>query len=254
MTLTVKEIENLLKQESLEDDFLRMIKSDNRVSVKKALEKWEKNKQKLILEEQRIAKLYDYENEFKQEGIEIVAGVDEAGRGPLVGPVSVAAVILPLGLKLDKINDSKKLTESQRVTIYEQIRKNAIAVESILVEPAKIDEMNILQATIWGMYQVLEKLNPKPQGVLIDAVKLPQLKMPSKSIIKGDALSASIAAASIVAKVERDLYMAELDKEYPVYGFAKHKGYGTAEHIAAIKKYGPCPAHRKSFEPIKSWE
>ena len=107
MTLTVKEIENLLKQESLEDDFLRMIKSDNRVSVKKALEKWEKNKQKLILEEQRIAKLYDYENEFKQEGIEIVAGVDEAGRGPLVGPVSVAAVILPLGLKLDKINDSK---------------------------------------------------------------------------------------------------------------------------------------------------
>ena len=252
MTLTVKEIENLLKQESLEDDFLRMIKSDNRVSVKKALEKWEKNKQKLILEEQRIAKLYDYENEFKQEGIEIVAGVDEAGRGPLVGPVSVAAVILPLGLKLDKINDSKKLTESQRVTIYEQIRKNAIAVESILVEPAKIDEMNILQATMWGMYQVLEKLNPKPQGVLIDAVKLPQLKMPSKAIIKGDALSASIAAASIVAKVERDHLMDEYDKQYPQYGFARHKGYGTAEHVEALHTYGPCPIHRRSFEPVKS--
>ena len=139
-----------------------MIKSDNRVSVKKALEKWEKNKQNLILEEERIAKLYDYENEFKQEGIEIVAGVDEAGRGPLVGPVSVAAVILPLGLKLDKINDSKKLTESQRVTIYEQIRKNAIAVESILVESLTFLMSDFDKVTVFGMGFSCEKTKVVP--------------------------------------------------------------------------------------------
>ena len=254
MNFTVKEIENILKQSDITSSFLTQIKNDSRVSVQKALVKWENNQQKIKLEEQRIAKLYDFENEFKHQGIEFIAGVDEAGRGPLVGPVSVAAVILPIGLKLDKINDSKKLTETQRVTIYEQIRKNAIAVESILVDETKIDEMNILRATMWGMYQVLAKLSPKPEAALIDAVKLPQLEIPYKAIIKGDALSASIAAASIVAKVERDRYMDELDKEYPMYGFAQHKGYGTQEHLVAIKKYGPCPAHRRSFEPIKSWE
>lgn len=253
MNFTVKEIENILKKDDVTSELLLKIRNDNRVSVQKALAKWEKNKEKIIIEERRIAKLYDFENEFKNEGFELIAGVDEAGRGPLVGPVSVAAVILPLGLKLDKINDSKKLTEAQRVTIYEQIKKKAIAVKSILVDESKIDEMNILQATIWGMYQVLGQLNPKPKAALIDAVKLPQLEIPHKAIIKGDSLSASIAAASIVAKVERDWYMEKLDKEYPMYGFAQNKGYGTAEHIAAIKKYGPCPAHRRSFEPIKSW-
>ena len=172
----------------------------------------------------------------------------------MAGPVVVAAVILPLGCYLPSINDSKKLSAKQREELYYEIKEKAIAISSCVVDVHTIDQLNIYQATVYGMYQVIEKLSLQPDYVLIDAVSLPQLRMPFLPIIHGDAKSASIAAASIIAKVERDHIMQEMDKEFPGYGFAKHKGYGTKEHITALEHFGFCAIHRKSFEPIKSME
>ena len=166
--------------------------------------------------------------------------------------MSVAAVILPRDLYLPKLNDSKKISPKIREELFEEIQAKAIAIGSALIDAKTIDRINIYQATINGMYESIFSLSPRPQKVLIDAVKLDRLSIPSESIIKGDAESASIAAASIVAKVTRDRLMDAYDRQYPEYGFARHKGYGTAEHLAALKKYGPCPIHRLSFEPIHS--
>ena len=203
-------------------------------------------------ERSRVAALYAYEDAAAAEGCDIVAGVDEAGRGPIAGPVSVAAVILPRGLYLPKLNDSKKLSPKVREELFDEIQAKAIAVSSALIDAKTIDRINIYQATMNGMYESIFSLAPQPQKVLIDAVPLDRLPMPSESIIKGDAKSASIAAASIIAKVTRDRLMDAYDRQYPEYGFAHHKGYGTAEHLAALRKYGPCPIHRLSFEPIRS--
>lgn len=196
--------------------------------------------------------LYTYEKKAMAEGARYIAGVDEAGRGPLAGPVVVAAVILPYGLQLTKLNDSKKLSEKTREALYSEILKRAIAVETAIIDAVTIDRVNIYQATMDGMYDAIFALDPAPDAVLIDAVELQHLTVPAKSIIKGDAKSASIAAASIVAKVTRDRMMAAYDTEYPGYGFAQHKGYGTAQHIEAIRKLGVTPIHRRSFEPIRS--
>ena len=174
------------------------------------------------------------------------------GRGPLAGPVVVASVILPENFFIEKINDSKKLSEATREKIYDIIMENAIAVNRAIIDEKTIDRVNIYQAAMNGMYEAIYGLNPKPDAVLIDAMPLESLDIYHQSIIKGDAKSASIAAASIVAKVERDRMMNEFDKIYPQYGFAKNKGYGTSEHLEALRKYGPCEIHRKSFEPIKS--
>ena len=174
------------------------------------------------------------------------------GRGPLAGPVVVASVILPENFFIEKINDSKKLSEATREKIYDIIMENAMAVNRAIIDEKTIDRVNIYQAAMNGMYEAIYGLNPKPDAVLIDAMPLESLDIYHQSIIKGDAKSASIAAASIVAKVERDRMMNEFDKIYPQYGFAKNKGYGTSEHLEALRKYGPCEIHRKSFEPIKS--
>ncbi|MBP3723474.1 MAG: ribonuclease HII [Selenomonadaceae bacterium] len=201
---------------------------------------------------ERVASLYEYEKTAKEEGFDLVAGVDEAGRGPLAGPVAVAAVILPFGLYLPYLNDSKKLSEKRRETLFDMIKEQATAYSVVFVDRETIDRENIYKATQNGMYDAVLKLNPAPQKVLIDAMPLDKLPVPSLSIVKGDAKSASIAAASILAKVTRDRFMKEIDAVYPEYGFKNHKGYGTKAHIEAIKKYGPCPLHRISFEPIKS--
>ena len=161
-------------------------------------------------------------------------------------------MILPRGLYLPKLNDSKKISAKVREELYELLQEKAVAVGTALVDAKTIDRVNIYQATINGMYEAIFSLQPEPQKVLIDAVPLEGLPMPSLSLVKGDAKSASIAAASIIAKVTRDRLMDAYDKEYPQYGFARHKGYGTAEHIEALRKYGPCPIHRLSFEPVKS--
>ena len=197
--------------------------------------------------------LYRYEEELYDNGYEKVCGIDEAGRGPLAGPVVVAACIMPPFLRIDGINDSKQLTEKIREELYKIIVKEALAYSVVFINEKEIDELNILNATKKGMLKALDELKVKPDYVLIDAVKLDELKIESKAIIHGDALSASIAAASILAKVSRDHYMEAMDKKYPNYGFARHKGYGTKAHLEALEKYGPCKNHRKTFTPVNKY-
>lgn len=202
---------------------------------------------RLTIEEERAREyaLMRYEREYDSEGL--IAGVDEAGRGPLAGPVVAAAVILHPGAEILGINDSKKLSEKKRETLYPEILDKAMAVGIGIVSAARIDEINILQATYEAMRKAVEGLCFSPDLLLVDAVTIPGLAVKQVPIIKGDAKSLSIGAASIVAKVTRDRLMRELDAIYPEYGFEGHKGYGTAAHIAALKEFGPCPVHRRSF-------
>ena len=194
----------------------------------------------------------EYENELYQKGIELVAGVDEVGRGPLVGPVVCACVILPKDYFNEQINDSKKISEKKREKLYDTIMQDAISVGIGMSSEKVIDEINILEATKLAMKEAIKNSKVKPEHVLIDAVKL-DIDIPSTSIIKGDAKSQSIAAASIIAKVTRDRMMDELDKKYPQYLFKKNKGYGTKAHIEAIRQYGIIPEHRKTFAPCSEY-
>ena len=194
--------------------------------------------------------LYQYEKELWKNGINLIAGMDEVGRGPLIGPVVTACVILPKDFVLDGLTDSKKLSEKKREEFYDYIMEHAISVGIGMMDEKVIDEVNIYEATKLAMYQAVEKSKVKPEHVLIDAMKLDKLEMPSTSIIKGDAKSISIAAASVIAKVTRDRMMIELDKKYPMYGFKSHKGYPTKKHIEAIKEYGLINGYRKTFKPI----
>lgn len=246
--ITLKEAAVVLARPDIDENILAQLRGDHRVGIQRLL----KRRAVESAERERVARLYSYERRYVAGGCKLVAGVDEAGRGPLAGPVVVAAVILPLELYIPKINDSKKLSASTREKLYKTIMEQAVAVRSAIIDQRTIDELNIYRATVLGMHTVIEALRPQPEHVLIDAVEI-SAAMPTHSLIRGDALSASIAAASIVAKVERDRLMVEYDSQYPQYGFARHKGYGTKEHLAAVAKYGPCPLHRRSFEPIKSW-
>ena len=246
--MTIKEIESIFAAGNVPAEVLEQCARDSRKAVQGLLRRHGREER----ERQRIAMLYGYEELAAAEGMDIVAGVDEAGRGPLAGPVSVAAVVLPRGLFLPRLNDSKKLSPKARDELYDLILEKALAIGTSFVDAKTIDRVNIYQATINGMYEAIFSLSPEPQKVLIDAVRLENLPMPSLSIVKGDEKSASIAAASIVAKVRRDRLMEEYDRQYPEYGFARHKGYGTAEHIKALRQYGPCPVHRLSFEPVRS--
>lgn len=196
--------------------------------------------------------LLQYEKELYEKGIKLIAGVDEVGRGPLYGPVVTAAVILPKGYILEGLNDSKKLTPKKRDKFYDIIMKDALSVSVGIKDNMRIDEINIYEATKEAMYEAIDGLDIKPEHVLIDAMKLEKLDVPSTSIIKGDAKSESIAAASVIAKVTRDRMMDDEDKIYPMYCFSKHKGYPTKQHVEMVKKYGVLPKHRKTFEPIKS--
>ena len=192
--------------------------------------------------------LYQYEKELWKNGINLIAGMDEVGRGPLIGPVVTACVILPKDFVLEGLTDSKKLSEKKREEFYDYIMEHAISVGIGMMDEKVIDEVNIYEATKLAMYQAVEKSKVKPEHVLIDAMKLDKLEMPSTSIIKGDAKSISIAAASVIAKVTRDRMMIELDKKYPMYGFKSHKGYPTKKHIEAIKEYGLIDGYRKTFK------
>lgn len=199
-------------------------------------------------EEARIIKLKEMETEFFNKGVKYIAGIDEAGRGPLAGPVVVASVILASDSMIEGINDSKKISENKREKLYDIITQEAISYGVGIVYQDEIDEINILQATKKGLTMAIQQMEIKPNIILVDALNgIDTLGIPYKSIIKGDAKCYSISAASIIAKVTRDRIMREWDKIYPQYGFGSHKGYGTAKHIAAIKEYGPCPLHRRSF-------
>ena len=199
-------------------------------------------------EEQRLIKLKQADKEFFDRGMNYVCGIDEAGRGPLAGPVVVASVIMPKNSMLEWVNDSKKVTEKRREILYEKILEEAISYGIAVIDQEEIDDINILQATKKGLTQAVTSMKIKPDVILVDALTgIDTLGIPYKSIIKGDANSYSIAAASILAKVTRDRIMREWDKIYPEYGFEGHKGYGTAKHIQAIRENGLCPIHRKTF-------
>ena len=194
-----------------------------------------------------MSELWKYEHLCNEEGYGLICGVDEAGRGPLAGPVCAAAVILPQDLEIEGLNDSKKLTEKRREALYDVIIENAVAYGIAFASEKEIDKINILQATFLAMRRAVEQLSVTPDMVLVDGNREPELPVPLKTIIKGDSLSANIAAASILAKVTRDRYMMEQDTIYPQYGFAVHKGYGTKAHYAALTEHGVCPIHRMSF-------
>ncbi len=193
----------------------------------------------------RLEAMKEFEREY--DGCSLICGVDEAGRGPLAGPVAAGAVILPKDCTILYLNDSKKLSEKRREELFLEIREKAVSYSVGIVGPERIDEINILQATYEAMRQAVSGLGVVPDLLLNDAVTIPELAIPQVPIIKGDAKSVSIAAASILAKVTRDHLMEEYDRQFPQYGFAKHKGYGTAAHVAAIREFGPCTIHRRSF-------
>lgn len=201
----------------------------------------------------RLEILNKYENSVRQKGFLRVAGIDEAGRGPLAGPVVAAACIIPEGLLIPGVDDSKKLTPQVRFALFEQIKQEPQIVYGVgIVSPADIDRVNIYQATILAMLQAVEALREAPDFLLVDGMELKHPTIPCQKIIKGDTLSQSIGAASIIAKETRDKLMVEYDQKWPQYGFARHKGYGTQEHFDAINKYGACPIHRMTFEPLKT--
>ena len=199
-----------------------------------------------VSEEERL----NFEKELYEQGYSLIAGVDEAGRGPLVGPVVAGAVILPVNYSLPGLNDSKQISEKKREKLFDIIMNDAIAVGVGIVDNKKIDEINILEASRLAMKLAIEDLKVKPDYVLSDAMKLTNIDIPYKDIVHGDALSLSIAAGSIIAKVTRDRMLMELDKEYPEYGFAKHKGYPTKAHLEAIKKYGVLDCYRFTYKPV----
>ena len=201
--------------------------------------------EKLAAERERLARMREYEDTYA--AVSAICGIDEAGRGPLAGPVVAGAVILPKDCEILFLNDSKKLSEKKREALFLEIQEKAETWSVGVVGPEVIDEINILQATYQAMRKAIAGLKVQPELLLNDAVTIPGVEIPQVPIVKGDAKSLSIAAASIVAKVTRDHMMVEYDQIYPQYGFGKHKGYGTAAHIAALKEYGPCPIHRRSF-------
>jgi ribonuclease HII len=248
---TIAQIEKrlcLIHDES--DPYLVELKNDERKGVRILIEKWKKQEQNKQRLKEKFYEMSTYERKYRAQGFQFIAGVDEVGRGPLAGPVVAAAVILPKDFYLEGIDDSKKLSEKRREEYSEIIKKDALSIGISMISPPIIDEINIYEATKKAMKEAISHLTPKPDFILIDAMKL-ELPYAFESIIKGDAQSISIAAASIVAKVTRDHLMKELAKTYPQYGFAQNMGYGTKEHIHAIDKYGITPYHRKSFAPIK---
>lgn len=226
-------------------EFIDAYVGDERGGVQKLVEMAKKRQEKYLAELTRIENLKKYEKEY--DNFLYIAGIDEVGRGPLAGPVVAGAVILPKDCDILYINDSKKLTAAKREELYDEIMEKAVSTGLGLVGPERIDEINILQATYEAMRQAISKLNPQPDLLLNDAVTIPGLSMKQVPIIKGDAKSISIGAASIIAKVTRDRLMEEYEHMFPGYGFASNKGYGSAEHIAAIKELGPTPIHRKTF-------
>ena len=249
---TIKEIkEQLASIQRLDDPLLTELEQDSRSGVIQAIAKRKKEIQKRLDEDERLEGMLAYEKELYTQGIQLIAGVDEVGRGPLAGPVVAAAVILPKACKIPGLNDSKKIPKSKHKEIYEAVLQNAIAIGIGVKDNQVIDQVNIYEATKLAMMEAIGQLDPQPQHLLIDAMKL-DLPISQTSIIKGDANSLSIAAASIVAKVTRDQMMEEFDCEYPGYDFTQNAGYGTANHLAGLHKLGVTPIHRRSFEPVKS--
>lgn len=226
---------------------LRQLRLDIRIGVRQAVERWERRKAAAASERQRLSQLWADERALWRQNVRLVAGVDEAGRGPLAGPVVAAAVVFPHQVHIAGMNDSKQLTPARREQLFEQVLRQAEAVSVVAVEQRTIDRVNILQATKQAMQLAVAGLGDGVEYVLVDGNMLPEWQLPSRAVVKGDSRSFSIAAASIVAKVTRDRLMTECDRLFPQYGFAQHKGYPCPGHYRALLKHGPCPLHRLTF-------
>lgn len=249
--MTLIEIrEHLSSQKKLNPALVKKLLNDQRTGVQKLGISLQKRMAAEAKEGKRVEQMWSYEKEYWSQGVRWIAGVDEAGRGPLAGPVVAAAVILPDDFDAMGLNDSKQLTAEQREELRERILKNAISIGVGIVDVEYIDRYNILQATYEAMRQAIRECHLEPELLLLDAVKLPGIHTDQISIIKGDATSHSIAAASVMAKTTRDRLMIDYSKLYPEYGFEEHKGYSAPRHYEALDRYGPCPIHRRSFQPI----
>ena len=247
--MTIKEVKELLSSNDVTEAQLAELEKDPRVGVQKLIVSYRKKQAKLLAKKEAFLERFSYEKQFWQKG-ELVAGVDEVGRGPLAGPVVTAAVIIDHNFDLLEVNDSKKLSPEKRLQLYPKILSEAVSVGIGVKSAAVIDQINIYEADRQAMAQAVKALDVKPDALLVDAMNVP-IDIPQIELIKGDAKSNSIAAASIVAKVFRDKLMDDYDKIYPQYGFPRNAGYGTEEHVEALKKYGPTPIHRKTFAPVR---
>ncbi len=247
--MKVSEIKAAIISTPIEEKYLWLeaLKNDSRQSINKMAFQVEKQIAGYEKEQDRLAKIVEFENQAKISGYKVIAGLDEAGRGPLIGPVVAASVVLPEDMDITGIDDSKKLSETQREALYERIISQAVAYGVGVASHEEIDMINILNATKLAMKRAIEAMTVSPDYLLIDAVKLNEISIAQESLIKGDSRSVSIAAASIIAKVTRDRMLKEMDKKYPMYGLASHKGYGTDQHYQAIRQYGILPEHRRSF-------
>lgn len=250
MKQSINEIRSILQQTKVENEFIQSLRFDERKGVRQLLLAWDKEQQKKLQLEEQWHEMMHYENNLKNSGSKMIAGVDEVGRGPLAGPVTAAAVILPNHLYLPGLNDSKKLSLQKRENYYQLLRSQAFTGvgEASVTE---IDEINIYEATKLAMERAIQALPVTPDALLIDAMKL-STDIPQTSLIKGDAKSVTIAAASVVAKVTRDRLMEKLDQVYPGYGFADNAGYGTKQHLQGMEKQGITEVHRKSFSPVRA--
>lgn len=235
------------------DPYIHVLQQDQRKGVAMLLSAFYKRLEKVAAMEQAAYELREFERQALANGYQVIAGIDEVGRGPLAGPVVAAAVILPNNCELLEVNDSKKLSEKKRDLLFTQICETAVAVGIGIVDEETIDKVNIYQATKLAMKEAVDKLSFTPDYLLLDAMRLEGVPIAQESIIKGDAKSVSIAAASIVAKVTRDRLMSEYADKYPGYAFEKNAGYGTKEHLAGLDQLGPCAIHRKTFAPVKSF-
>lgn len=249
--MTISEIKKLLSGDAVDEAVLETLMADPRKGVQGMLASYMRRLEKENQERFRVEAMYALETKLYQKGMRYIAGIDEVGRGPLAGPVTVAAVILKPHWFAAGLNDSKKVTPKHREEIAKKIHAEAEAVSIVSMTPGEIDEYNIYQATMMAMYKAVKALPIEPEAVIVDAMPL-HFPCPTYSMVHGDAKSATVAAASIAAKVYRDHLMDAYDKQYPGYGFAQNKGYGTAEHVEALHKLGVTPIHRKSFEPVKS--
>ena len=249
--MTISEIREILLG-SPSEEFLTDLENDQRIAVKKLLQAYHKRIEKAALERERFHKMLSYERQYYDEGAKLIAGVDEAGRGPLAGPLVIAAVVMPQEFFISGLNDSKQISASKRDKLYDEILQKALSVSVNIVSISNIDELNIYRATQQGMAEVLLHLDKQPDVALIDAMPVEAGDIKTVSLVHGDALSASIAAASIIAKVTRDRIMEKLDTLYPAYKFANNKGYGSKDHMQAIDQDGVTEWHRRSYEPVKS--
>lgn len=249
--VSIKDLKEQFRTGDINEEMITELKSDERKGVQQLIASYERRKQKEQLLEANFFKMLHYENENYKKGIHCIAGVDEAGRGPLAGPVVAAAVILPKDFKLLGLTDSKQLNEKQRNEFYEKIVEEAVSYHVAIISNQEIDRINIFEATKKAMYTAIDQLNPQADHVLIDAVELNGLAATSEVIVKGDLKSITIAAASILAKVTRDRLMRNIHTKYPMYHFDSNMGYGTKQHLDMLAEHGATPYHRQTFSPVR---